>query len=157
MNALHHVVIDNLQFMLGTTQSAANPFAVQDAVYAKFRKLATTENIHVTVVLHPRKVGETQTGATVSSSKLCLFQFAHADIEHELSVHSLYGGAKASQEADNILMIQTKRNDQDLFMKYLQVGSQGRLMGRRRGLMVSDFRSPRIDISGISTWAIDCS
>jgi len=100
---VQHVIVDNLQFMLGSSGSTGiNPFMIQDAVFSRFRQLATVKNIHVTMVIHPRK-------------------FAQPDIDQELSVHSLYGGGKASQEADNILLIQTRRNNQDHFSKYLQI------------------------------------
>jgi len=55
-----HVIVDNLQFMLGVdaspTSSAVDRFYRQDVVISAFRKFATVMNCHVTLVIHPRKV-----------------------------------------------------------------------------------------------------
>lgn len=59
----------------------------QDKIIAEFRTFATKYNCHVTLVIHPRK----------------------EKIDEELTTASIFGGAKASQEADNVLIIQDKR------------------------------------------------
>jgi len=55
-----HVIVDNLQFMLGVdaspTSTAVDRFYRQDVVISAFRKFATVMNCHVTLVIHPRKV-----------------------------------------------------------------------------------------------------
>jgi len=55
-----HVIVDNLQFMLGVDASpmstAVDRFYRQDVVISAFRKFATMMNCHVTLVIHPRKV-----------------------------------------------------------------------------------------------------
>jgi len=55
-----HVIVDNLQFMLGVdsspTSTAIDRFYRQDVVISAFRKFATMMNCHVTLVIHPRKV-----------------------------------------------------------------------------------------------------
>jgi len=55
-----HVIVDNLQFMLGvdasSTSTAVDRFYRQDVVISAFRKFATMMNCHVTLVIHPRKV-----------------------------------------------------------------------------------------------------
>lgn len=51
-----HVVVDNLQFMLGSNGEMAERFTKQDIFISSFRKFATNMNCHVTVVIHPRKV-----------------------------------------------------------------------------------------------------
>jgi len=55
-----HVIVDNLQFMLGVdaspTSTAVDRFYRQDVVISAFRKFATMMNCHVTLVIHPRKV-----------------------------------------------------------------------------------------------------
>jgi len=55
-----HVIVDNLQFMLGVDSSsssmAADRFYRQDIVISLFRSFATNMNCHVTLVIHPRKV-----------------------------------------------------------------------------------------------------
>lgn len=54
-----HVVVDNLQFMMGlNTFSSTDRYIVQDKVISAFRKFATNMNCHVTMVIHPRKVGQ---------------------------------------------------------------------------------------------------
>lgn len=91
-----HVIIDNLQFMMGTSDSSVDRFWKQDQIVAAFRQFATAHNVHITVVIHPRKEGT-----------------------EELSTSSIFGGAKASQEADNVLILQDKRLTER--RKYLQV------------------------------------
>ena len=87
---IEHVIIDNLQFMTSTASNASGDdrFLVMDRAIAAFRRCASDLNIHVTVVVHPRK--ENDGGA--------------------LQTASIYGSAKASQEADNVLILQ--RSDQ---------------------------------------------
>lgn len=52
---------------------------------AKFRKIASDKNVHLSLVIHPRK-----------------------NDGPELSIHSVFGSAKSIQEADNIVIIQSK-------------------------------------------------
>lgn len=95
-----HVIIDNLQFMMGTEdQKHMDRFWKQDLIIACFREFATRKNCHVTLVIHPRKERDTE----------------------DLTSNSIFGGAKASQEADNILIIQDKRLSAVRGKKYLQV------------------------------------
>lgn len=53
---IKHVIVDNLQFMLGTERVVTDRFYQQDVFIGAFRKFATTMNCHVTLVIHPRKV-----------------------------------------------------------------------------------------------------
>jgi len=55
---IEHIVVDNLQFMLGISEDNGkmDRFSKQDLVIASFRKFATVQNCHVTLVIHPRKV-----------------------------------------------------------------------------------------------------
>ena len=86
VHGVTHVVLDNLQFMLGTQGKGFEKFDLQDELVSRLRGLATDKNIHVTLVIHPRK-----------------------SIEHEdLSIASIFGTAKAIQESDNILIIQNR-------------------------------------------------
>ncbi|KAG7211162.1 hypothetical protein KM043_010486 [Ampulex compressa] len=96
-----HVIIDNVQFMMGTSDTSKHidRFWKQDNVISRFRTFATKYNCHVTLIIHPRKERE----------------------EEDLSISSIFGGAKASQEADNILIIQDKRLTSVRGKKYLQV------------------------------------
>ncbi|KAK7088065.1 hypothetical protein V1264_022035 [Littorina saxatilis] len=93
-----HVVVDNLQFMMGTGEWA-DRFSKQDAFISAFRKFATNMNCHVTLVIHPRKEKDSE----------------------DLTTASVFGGAKATQEADNVLILQDKRLSSVRGRKFLQV------------------------------------
>ena len=71
----------------------ADKFDVQDMAIEKFRKFATERDVHVTLVVHPRKEQENS----------------------QLSISSIYGSAKATQEADTVLILQN--NGQKKFME----------------------------------------
>jgi twinkle protein len=94
---ISHVIIDNLQFMMprGTTTNGNNiekyerttfldRYESQDVVLDKFRKFATEKNINIIIVIHPRKV----------------------DDGTPLTMSSISGTAKATQEADIVLLLQ---------------------------------------------------
>lgn len=51
-----HIVIDNLQFMMGTGGDSLDRFHQQDQIIGAFRRFATDNNVHITLVIHPRKV-----------------------------------------------------------------------------------------------------
>ncbi|KAK7919336.1 hypothetical protein WMY93_010620 [Mugilogobius chulae] len=84
---INHVIIDNLQFMMGQENLTLDKFAVQDHIIAAFRKFATNSSCHVTLIIHPRKEED----------------------DRELQTASIFGSAKASQEADNVLILQEKK------------------------------------------------
>lgn len=84
---INHVVIDNLQFMMGQENLSVDKFAVQDQIIGAFRKFATNSSCHVTLIIHPRKEED----------------------DRELQTASIFGSAKASQEADNVLILQEKK------------------------------------------------
>lgn len=82
---IQNIVLDNLQFMVGTPSANSkqlNKFDYQDEIIQKMRKFATEKNIHLSLVIHPKKTDEA------------------------LKISSIFGTAKASQEADNIYIIQ---------------------------------------------------
>ncbi|XP_055624611.1 mitochondrial DNA helicase [Toxorhynchites rutilus septentrionalis] len=114
---IHHVIIDNLQFMMGMSEESKHldRYWKQDAIIAAFRTFATRKNCHVTLVIHPRKERDTE----------------------DLTTSSIFGGAKASQEADNVLIIQDKRLTSVRGKKYLQV-AKNRYSGDL-GIMPLDF------------------
>ncbi|KFB51804.1 pom1 [Anopheles sinensis] len=114
---IQHVIIDNLQFMMGVQEDTKHldRYWKQDAIIASFRTFATKRNCHVTLVIHPRKERDTD----------------------ELTTSSIFGGAKASQEADNVLIIQDKRLTSVRGKKYLQV-AKNRYSGDL-GIMPLDF------------------
>ncbi|XP_051273553.1 twinkle protein, mitochondrial [Dicentrarchus labrax] len=84
---INHVIIDNLQFMMGQEHLTVDKFAVQDHIIGAFRKFATNSSCHVTLIIHPRKEED----------------------DRELQTASIFGSAKASQEADNVLILQEKK------------------------------------------------
>lgn len=94
---VEHVILDNMQFMISRDHaggSSYDKFDMQDIAIAKFRKFATENNVHVTLVCHPRKEDE---GV-------------------RLGISSVFGSAKATQEADTVLILQN-----DGKRKYIEV------------------------------------
>eukprot|EP00978_Attheya_sp_CCMP212_P017804 scaffold47932_cov48-Attheya_sp.AAC.1 len=93
---VEHIILDNMQFMITRNSGGGSfdKFDMQDIAVEKFRKFATERNVHVTLVVHPRKEEE----------------FSKLDIS------SIYGSAKATQEADSVLILQN-----DGKRKYVEV------------------------------------
>ncbi|KAL4122384.1 hypothetical protein QTP88_014719 [Uroleucon formosanum] len=121
-----HVIIDNVQFMMGIGAKydmGSERFWQQDSIIAEFRRFATYSNCHVTLVMHPRK---------------------EKDVE-QLSISSIFGTAKATQEADNILIIQNKIMESLQIKKYLQV-SKNRYSGNL-GVMSLEFNKQSLSFS----------
>ncbi|KAK8379163.1 hypothetical protein O3P69_019186 [Scylla paramamosain] len=85
---VQHIIIDNLQFMLGTGKSgsSAERWWEQDLAVSSLRRFATQTGCHVTVIAHPKKVPEGQL----------------------LGIDSVFGSAKVTQEADNVMILQVK-------------------------------------------------
>lgn len=69
------IVIDTLQFFLSGQGEGFKKFDVQDYVMSEFRKIATTFNVHIAVVIHPRKTEDNE----------------------DIGIHSIYGTSKATQ------------------------------------------------------------
>lgn len=117
-----HVIIDNVQFMMGTTDNSkhVDRFWKQDDIVAKFRNFATKYNCHVSMIIHPRKERS----------------------DEELTTSSIFGSAKASQEADNVLIIQDKRLSSLRGKKYLQI-AKNRYSGDL-GIMLLEFDKSRL-------------
>lgn len=86
-----HVVIDNLSHLLpiglSSRMSANRLFDAEEALN-RLRAFASSRIVHVTVVVHPRKLGE----------------------KSGLSIDDIGGTAKISQDADNIIVIQRDRS-----------------------------------------------
>ncbi|TGZ54504.1 mitochondrial DNA helicase [Temnothorax longispinosus] len=114
-----HVIIDNMQFMMGMSEELTDRFWKQDKIIAEFRNFSTKYNCHVTLVIHPRK-----------------------ERDEELTTLSIFGSAKASQEADNVLIIQDKRLISIKGKKYLQV-AKNRYSGDL-GIMVLEFDKTKL-------------
>eukprot|EP00299_Pterocystis_sp_00344_P018911 c9418_g1_i1.p1 GENE.c9418_g1_i1~~c9418_g1_i1.p1 ORF type:complete len:590 (-),score=146.58 c9418_g1_i1:59-1618(-) len=79
-----HIILDNLQFMTSDLQSL-DKWAEMERALTKFRNFASNWKVHLTVVIHPRKTPEDQ----------------------PLNTDSVFGIAKATQEADNIIILQS--------------------------------------------------
>lgn len=114
---INHVIIDNVQFMMGMSDESKHidRFWKQDAIIASFRQFATKNNCHVTLVIHPRKERD----------------------DDDLTTSSIFGSAKATQESDNVLIIQDKRLTSIRGKKYLQI-AKNRYSGDL-GIMPLDF------------------
>jgi twinkle protein len=135
---IQHVIIDNLQFMLGASHHASlDRYAVQNMAVAEFRKFASSRNVHVTVVIHPRKESESS----------------------ELTTASIFGTAKATQEADNVLILQSGHGSS----KLLQVtknrfdGDLGRvpLVFEKNSLTFSGLHLRQKKIEGVASGSGD--
>jgi len=102
---VEHIILDNLQFMLtrdykGAQKNASyggyyDKFDMQDIALEKLRKFATDRNVHLTIVVHPRK----------------------EDDQAPLGLSSFYGSAKATQEADIVLILQYNGKDKVIQVK----------------------------------------
>lgn len=77
-----HIIIDNLQFMLNINKFS-DIYELQNIAIDKFRSFSTSKNVHITLVVHPRK-----------------------EDSHLLSISSVFGSVKSTQEADNVFIIQ---------------------------------------------------
>ena len=78
---IQNIVLDNLQFMVGCQAKSMNKFDFQDEIIQTLRRIATEKNVHIMLVIHPKKTDEF------------------------LKISSIFGSAKATQEADNVWMI----------------------------------------------------
>ncbi|KAK6058772.1 hypothetical protein COOONC_03654 [Cooperia oncophora] len=76
------------------------------------RALATQYGVHITMVVHPRK------------SYQCILHI-QIEADSELDIQHFGGSARVTQEADNVLAIQRRRDDRDRgkFRKFLHVSS----------------------------------
>mmetsp|Transcript_28566 Transcript_28566/g.38092 ORF Transcript_28566/g.38092 Transcript_28566/m.38092 type:complete len:119 (-) Transcript_28566:84-440(-) len=78
------ICLDNLQFMLSEQAYGVNKFDLQDKVVATLRNLSTKHNVHIFLVVHPKKVED----------------------DCNLNSSSIYGTSKITQEADNVFILQ---------------------------------------------------
>jgi len=81
---VQHIVIDNLQFMVSGQGRGYDKFEIQDRAIETFRHFASERNVHVSLVIHPRKESD----------------------KAVLGISSVFGTAKATQEADNVVILQ---------------------------------------------------
>ncbi|ETN78412.1 hypothetical protein NECAME_10358 [Necator americanus] len=102
-----HVVIDNLQFLVNQStmsdeqSSSLERFFMQDRFVGHMRSLVSQHGVHVTMVVHPRKT----------------------DSDTDLDIQHFGGSTRVTQEADNVLAIQRRRDDRDRgkFRKFLYI------------------------------------
>ncbi|CAO3661969.1 unnamed protein product [Umbelopsis ramanniana] len=89
---VRHIILDNLQFMLSQQgRSSLDKWDIQDEAVAELRKFATSKDVHITLVVHPRK-----------------------ENAPALDINSVFGSAKVTQEADNVVIIQKNSQGEDL-------------------------------------------
>eukprot|EP00347_Sterkiella_histriomuscorum_P022319 403330901 len=81
---IQYICLDNLQFMLSGQSTGFQRFDFQDKVISMLRQLATEKNVHIALVVHPKKVED----------------------DNNLNVGSVFGSAKTTQEADNVMILQ---------------------------------------------------
>jgi len=118
-----HVIIDNIQFMVGSNGGHMDRFTKQDQCIEMFRKFATLHNVHVTLVIHPRK-----------------------DMEEKLTVHSIFGGGKATQEADNVMLLQ-EESVEESFLKNKSIEVVKNRYAGDLGVMPLFFTKPVLSFS----------
>ncbi|GFR30154.1 twinkle protein, mitochondrial [Trichonephila clavata] len=109
---IQHLIVDNLQYMMNMEEynTTLDQFRRQEQIFGYLREFANRRKCHVTLVIHPRKEPEFT----------------------ELNNTSISGTAKAIQEADNIIILQTTKTRQ-----YLQV-SKNRYDGDK-GCVIVEF------------------
>lgn len=129
MYDITHVVIDNLQFMMGQEYLSIDKFSAQDYSIGMFRKFATDNGCHVTLVIHPRKQED----------------------DKELQTASIFGTAKASQEADNVLILQDRKLASGQGKRSLQV-AKNRFDGDL-GIFPLEFKKASLTFSAVKSRA----
>ncbi len=67
--------MDTLQFMLSDQAEGIQKFDLQDKVMSRLRKISTNYNVHMVIVIHPRKTEDSE----------------------DIQIHSIYGTSKAAQ------------------------------------------------------------
>ena len=70
--------------MLSTQAEGVQKFDLQDRVVSDLRRMATDKNVHIFLIIHPKKVED----------------------DHNLNVSSIFGTAKCTQEADSVMILQ---------------------------------------------------
>lgn len=91
-----HMILDNLQIMTSGQEYGKDRFAVLDHAATEIRDFCTLRNVHVSLVVHPRKENDDQ----------------------KIMTSSIFGSAKATQEADNLIVLQRGK---DPVLRHLDV------------------------------------
>ena len=95
-HGIQHIILDNLQFMLsGQHTNSLDKFDLTDRCISALRAFATTRLVHITLVIHPRKELD----------------------DTPLGLASVSGTAKATQEADNVIILQKVGEERYLDVK----------------------------------------
>ena len=123
-----YVLVDNLQFMSYAqgAGSLADRMEVMDHAVAQLRDFSTSRKAHVVVVVHPRKVNDGE----------------------NIQLASVFGSAKATQDADNVVVLQ--RGENSRILEVLKNRFDGKL-----GTVDLRFDSKRFlyyQLSGSSAW-----
>eukprot|EP00177_Eucheuma_denticulatum_P000203 GFKZ01000357.1.p1 GENE.GFKZ01000357.1~~GFKZ01000357.1.p1 ORF type:complete len:793 (+),score=87.92 GFKZ01000357.1:124-2502(+) len=84
----NHIILDNLQFMTSGQVYGREIFGALDHALTQIRGFCTKRDVHVSLVVHPRKEDDNQ----------------------RLMISSVFGSAKATQEADNVIALQRTKN-----------------------------------------------
>lgn len=93
---VQHILLDNLQFILSEQyMNKIDKFELADKTISALRSFCNIFNVHVTLVVHPRK----------------------EDDNTILGISSISGTAKVSQEADNIIILQSNQSGRYLELK----------------------------------------
>lgn len=124
---VQHILLDNLQFILSEQyMHKFDKFDLSDKTVSALRGFCNVFNVHVTLVVHPRK----------------------EDDNTQLGISSLSGTAKVSQEADNIIILQSNQSGRYLELKKNRyegtVGSVKLRFERERKLVFEDNESNKI-------------
>ncbi|KAA8496678.1 Twinkle protein, mitochondrial [Porphyridium purpureum] len=80
---IKHMVLDNLQFIAGEVGVGNKKFDCMDDLVRNLRDFADEYDLHVTLIAHPRK-----------------------ENARKLTIQSLFGSGKLSQESDNVIALQ---------------------------------------------------
>lgn len=98
---VQHIILDNLQFLMprSTTRRGIEKIDAQDEVIDKFRKFASEKNVNITIVIHPRKEEDGL----------------------PLRMSSIFGSAKATQEADMVMLLQKAEGRTWIDVKVLNI------------------------------------
>lgn len=132
-HGIKHVILDNLQFMTSLDAKYSEVYAKQDYICHRLRMLATAANVHVSLVIHPRKVdvstrngqpadlhiesvGGSPKSTQVSCWCRCGVCLARQQLRCVAKMFILL--LIRAQEADNIVMIQ---RDKDSHQRVLDV------------------------------------
>ncbi|XP_018024362.1 twinkle mtDNA helicase [Hyalella azteca] len=124
VRGVRHVVVDNLQFLVGCQRSFSERWQHQDLAMAAFRSFATQFGCHVTLIVHPRKL----------------------QADELLTMQSIGGGARVTQEADNVMLLQVQGSNPVSCRKAIEVVKNR--FGGHLGVVPIKFHQESLTFSG---------